>query len=375
MTGDGGARTGDQPRRRDVLRRGGMLAAAVGGVTGAGGFAVARRRRRRRRPPDSASTTLLWQNAWLTDGAQGALGLPFDVGSKPQYRERAAELGRRLAEDGYDVVALGEVFNEEQTTVADAFAATGRDVDAVQGPEPDGFEKGAGLLDLVAGPTVTDHATVEYETEFDDWLTYVEAHVGKGANYVELDLGPGRVDLFSTHLAAGSLLPWASSGDADVAEKRRQQLDELEAFVREHRRPENVTVVVGDINVDGADPEYPAVTGFADSLGLYDAWERHASGHGGTNDTAITEACSFDSDDAPPAYCTGGDGGKRIDYAFVEVAQDSHALELTVDEIRRRAFWRELAPPDRFYADDAETVPNYLCDHLGLELSLEVAGR
>ncbi|WP_339102287.1 endonuclease/exonuclease/phosphatase family protein [Haloterrigena salinisoli] len=348
-------------RRRTALKAG---AAGLGSaLLGAAGVSNSVR-------AEPESYRFLWANSWLTDGMEGVAGLPFNVAAKPQYQERATELGRRLGEEGYDVVGLCEVFNDEQETVGTEYVDAAGTGTAIAGPEPDGGEKGAGLLDLVAGVPVTDRATLEYDAEPGDDLTYVDAHVGKGVNYVELDLGPGKVDLFTTHLVTGSLLPWADGGDEDIPALRRRQLEELGAFVAERTSPENVTVVAGDFNIapDGAAAD--ALEAFASTAGLYDAWLEHGSGPGGTNDHAIIDGCAFDPSGAPPAYCPSDDAGERIDYVFLEEPTADHELELHVDALERRVFWRELAPPERFYADDAGEVPNYLIDHVGLDLSL-----
>ncbi|WP_408957214.1 endonuclease/exonuclease/phosphatase family protein [Natrinema sp. 74] len=348
-------------RRRTVLKAG---IAGLGGVTlGASSTAVSGQ-------TGPAPYRFLWVNSWLTDGIEGVLGSSLNVAAKPQYRERATELGRRLGEEGYDIVGLCEVFNDEQETVETEYVDAAGSGEAIPGPGPDGGEKGAGLLDLVSSVDVTDRATLEYDAEPADNLTYVDAHVGKGATYVELDLGPGAVDLFTTHLVTGSLLPWASGGDADIPALRGQQLDELGEFVAEHATPENVTVVAGDFNIAPDGEAAAALESFAADAGLDDAWLAHGNGPGGTNDGAIIDGCAFDADDAPPAYCPRDDAGERIDYVFLEAPTADHAMEVNVDAIDRRVFWRERAPPDQFYADDAGEVPNYLTDHVGLELSL-----
>lgn len=322
-------------RRRTAIKAG---AAGIGGVVlGASGLPVAGRT-----APESYR--FLWVNSWLTDGIEGVLGSSLNVAAKPQYQERAVELGRRLGEEGYDIVGLCEVFNDEQETVETEYVDAAGAGEAIPGPGPDGSEKGAGLLDLVSGVDVTDRATLEYDAEPDGDLTYVDAHVGKGANYVELDLGPGAVDLFTTHLVTGSLLPWADGGDEDIPALRGQQLDELGEFVDERSSPENVTVVAGDFNIAPDGEAADDLEEFAATAGLNDAWLDHGSGPGGTEDNAIIDGCAFDPNDAPPAYCPSDDAGERIDYVFLEAPTADHAMELQVDAIDRRVFWRELAP-------------------------------
>lgn len=348
--------------RRTALKVG---AGALGGALGMAGIDGTVR-------ATSQSYQFLWVNSWLTDGIEGVLGLPSNVAAKPAYEQRAEELGTRLGEDGYDVVGLAEVFNDEQDTVANNYTAAAGSSESISGPAADGGEKGAGLLDLVSGVSVTDQATIEYAAEPSDNLTYVDAHVGKGVNYAELDLGPGKIDLFSTHLVTGSLLPWVDSGDEDIPALREDQVDELSDFVSEQASDENVTVVAGDFNVEPSEDAFDAIANLKSTVGLYDAWESEGSGHGGTEDNAIFDGCEFQPSEAPPAYCPNDDAGDRIDYVFIEEATSEHAMSLTVDDVRRRVFWRELAPPEQFYVDGDESKPNYLTDHVGLDLSLSV---
>lgn len=67
-----------------------------------------------------------------------------------------------------------------------------------------------------------------------------------------------------------------------------------------------------------------------------------------------------------PYYCPGNDGrtkeASRVDRVFVEDHRD-----IKVADIRHRVFWRELAPPEEFYADEDDALPHYLADHDGLE--------
>ncbi|MFC7196432.1 endonuclease/exonuclease/phosphatase family protein [Halosimplex aquaticum] len=312
------------------------------------------------------SYRFLWVNSWLSNGTEGVAGIPVDIAAKPQYEQRAEELGQRLGQDGYDIVGLCEVFDDQHGTVTDNYVSAAGSGESVSGPAADGGEKGAGLLDLVSGVSVTDQATLEYEAEPSGNFTYVDAHVGKGVNYAELDLGPGKIDMFTSHLVTGSLLPWADSGDEDIPALREQQIDELGGFVDQHASDDAITVVAADFNIAPGDEAYDALTTFASDRDLYDVWEEHGTGHGGTEDNAIFDGCNFDPSGAPPAYCPNDDAGERIDYVFIEESQSAHAMDLTVDSVRRRVFWRELAPPDQFYVDDNEEEPNYLTDHVGL---------
>ena len=124
------------------------------------------------------------------------------------------------------------------------------------------------------------------------------------------------------------------------------------------------------LNIAPDDPEAPALDRFQANLGLVDAWEEeHLKSSVGTSQEEITSGCDFDPWNSPPTYCNGGtvSDPDRIDYIFVE-----DRPEFQIQRLQRRVFWRELAPPDQFYADAAETVPNYLADHIGLEMEFTV---
>lgn len=55
-------------------------------------------------PPRSSDHSLLFWNSWLLDGILG-------ISAKPQYEERAEEIGRAPDSSGYDIVALCEGFD------------------------------------------------------------------------------------------------------------------------------------------------------------------------------------------------------------------------------------------------------------------------
>ena len=57
---------------------------------------------------------------------------------------------------------------------------------------------------------------------------------------------------------------------------------------------------------------------------------------------------------------------RRIDYILLEEPQPEHTLELDIDQIRRRHFWRGKTDTSEFWA--TPDTPNYISDHVGLEL-------
>ncbi|RXK47487.1 endonuclease/exonuclease/phosphatase family protein [Halorientalis pallida] len=364
---------GAQIQRRDVLRTGATVAGGVGvlGASGVGqsvGGSAA-----------GAGETyrFLWQNLWLLNGI---VGNDTDI-AKPALQERASEFGDRLAGSDIDVAALCEVFSSEQReTIREPVE---RAVDYEIGP-PAEFEKSSGLYTLaLGGPEIVAMERTEFDADGYEPRD-ADAWAKKGVLYTRLDFGAGQVDLFTTHLLAGGGIPYVDlnpfSDPPTPAEYRADQLAELRAFVQSveaDHDPDNrvPTVVAGDFNVGAGGGEYGKLTAVRDDLGLADAWLGYAGGPGGTNRTAITDGCAFEPAESPPSYCDGGAGGDRIDYVFVEPTRPSHASRLSIEAIKRRVFCRQLAPPDQFYADDAEERPNYLTDHVGLELDWTLTPR
>ncbi len=376
--GDHGAQPADGGvQRRDVLRTGATVAGSVGllGVSGIGQAAAGATGG----SADGTGTThtFLWQNMWLLNGI---VGNDTDI-AKPALRARASEFGDRLAGSDIDVAALCEVFSSEQReTIRDPIE---RAVDDEVGP-PAQFEKSSGLYTLaLGGPAIVAMERMEFDADGYEPRD-ADAWARKGVLFTRLDFGVGQVDLFTTHLLAGGGIPYVDLNPfmepPAPAEYRADQLDELRGFVQsveaDHDPNNRVpTVVAGDLNVAAGSGEYGTLRTVRDDLGLEDAWLQHAGGPGGTNSDAITGGCAFESAESPPSYCDGGDGGDRIDYVFVEPPRDSHACRLAVEDIRRRVFWRGLASPDQFYADDQEQQPNYLTDHVGLELDWRITPR
>ncbi|WP_424017734.1 endonuclease/exonuclease/phosphatase family protein [Halorientalis pallida] len=372
--GDSNTQPGsEQMQRRDVLRTGATVAGSVG-VVGASGIGQAVGG-----STGGAGETyrFLWQNLWLLNGI---IGNDTDI-AKPALQARAEAFGDRLAGSDIDVAALCEVFSSEQRETIRQ--PVGRAVDYEIGP-PAEFEKSSGLYTLaLGGPDIVAMERMEFDADGYEPRD-ADAWAKKGVLYTRLDFGVGQIDLFTTHLLAGGGIPYVDlnpfSDPPTPAEYRADQLEELRAFVQSVEAeydPDNrvPTVVAGDFNVGAGGGEYGTLTAVRDDLGLEDAWLQYAEGSGGTNRTAITGGCAFESAESPPSYCDGGAGGDRIDYVFVEPTRPSHDCRLSVADIRRRVFWRQLAPPGQFYADDDEERPNYLTDHVGLELDWTLAPR
>lgn len=372
-------------KRRNVLQAGGFAAGL--GLAGATGLGAAREA-----PPDVPAGrpdesdpdthTFLCQNAWiipepLWDDADNPLVEKEPSAIKtPENEARASRLGASLAYSHVDVAGFQEVFHEKHREILRQ--PIQRDLEDAVGPEQ-AYENAAvssGLYTLAMGDRrIAETETMVYDNR-GNRRRDEDAYAQKGVLFTRLDLGDGVVDLFTTHLLAGGAWPGERVDPSPVrdpaspAEYRRRQLEEFRAFVEdvkaEHDPEGRVpTVCAGDFNIDGDAPEYPALEAFRDALGLTDAWVAvHGDAAGPTDGTAITEACGFDPWSQPPYYCPDDDdseAAERIDYVFVE---DHPAVD--VADVRRRVFWRKLDDPREFDAGDGR--PNYLADHVGLEV-------
>lgn len=303
---------------------------------------------------------------------------------KPALEERAQALGARLSYSDIDIAGLQEVFDQEQRTQIrkPVRRQIGEDLDDAIGPRQrlEEVSVSGGLYTLALGHDITITERMAFESR-GNRRRDADAYARKGVLFTRVNLGDGAVDIFTTHLLAGGGWPGEPVDPRPVREPtsptefRRRQLDEFEAFVKtvksEHDPDGQVpTVCAGDFNIAPGDPEAGDLDLFKENLGLVDAWKQeHPNRPGATDSDAITDACMFDPSDSPPSYCDGGasEEAGRIDYVFVEDRPD-----FRVDRIRRRVFWRELAPPSQFFADQDEEQPNYLADHVGLEVDFSL---
>jgi hypothetical protein len=350
--------------------------------------------------------TFLFYNTWLLDGVDlprvefGPLGSvsPGTIGRMPDLEGRTRDLGRALTESNYDIVALCEVFQAE-TREALAEQVEGI-VDSHAGPGSIPLEridfpsKHSGLYTLTAnGNPIVGSADVGF-THRGNSLRDADFYANKGAQHIEVDIGPGNVDVFTTHLLHGGDLnldpadiPFADP--ASIEEYRARQLDELGEFVQRAGTEENITIVAGDFNLNTENPELvpernrdeaDVFEAFKSECSLYDPWERHG-GQVGTTYIEHGPPGGMDRakiDPINPNYledhgerCDYPDvPDRRIDYVLIEEPQPEHTIDLTVEHIRRRHFWRGKTNTREFWA--TPDVPNYISDHIGLELECSV---
>jgi len=357
-------------------------------------------------PDSDTSFTFLFYNTWLLDGVDlpalefGRLGSvsPGTIGRTPDLDSRTRDLCRALTGSNYDVVALCEVFKRE---TREALAGQIEGVtDSYAGPGATSLEridfpsKHSGLCTLTGNDNrIVDTSAVGFDHRGNS-LRDADFYANKGVQHVEVDVGPGKVDVFTTHLLHGGDLNLDPAdipfSDPDsIEEYRAKQLAELSAFVRAAGSEENLTIVAGDFNLDVEQPgvvsernrtERDLFEEFKSACSLYDPWERHG-GPVGTTYIKHGPPGGMDRariDPAHPNYledrgerCEYPDvPDRRIDYVLIEEPQPEHSFDLEVEQIRRRHFCRDKANTREFWA--TRDVPNYISDHVGLELECSV---
>jgi hypothetical protein len=362
--------------RRDLLRSGaGATTAGLLGLPLGSSAASAA-------PSTEPDHRLLVWNAWLLEVS--ILGVTVE--SAPEPDERAFEVGEALAANGYDIAALCEVFGDGfRNGVRDGLDSGGAAHRDRVGPTADWNDVGPGsglqthLTGSRADRLIVSTTEMEYDEKGAEWCDS-DYYAHKGVLHTEINVGPGNIDLYSSHMFAGGGLPFCDGTPTDRYEARGNQADELIAFVESTARPQNVTMVMGDFNISRERDEYDHLRRLMDELGMYDAWEAHGGnpepGYAGTNDDAFGEGCLVDPSGEPPYYCNeadSSDAGNRIDYILVEEPKPEHTFELDVGGMKRASFWREKGDPLEFA--DAEGSPNYLSDHMGLEFGFDAVAR
>jgi len=310
------------------------------------------------------------------------------VHAKPAIDARRREIGAALV-GGYDVAALAEVFtDDDRAALLDSWrVAEDDDLAVAVGPGAGlpGAVTSSGLVTVARRPLVRSaHHTYRARGHR---LLDVDAWANKGVLMVEVDVGlpGGNLEVYSTHLMyGGDLLSKRRRADPEVPRVRQAQAEELLAFAEATRKPENVAIIAGDLNVDaygrgpdgdlheGHAPVAALQQAFADA-GYDDGWDLVGEGQGWTCDLLV-EPDAFPLDPDTPDFCAepapdrGGRHLVRIDYAFVQRPQPTHGFDLRLDAFRRRPFPRPDGAPEH-------DVLATMSDHLGLHLELTATAR
>lgn len=327
----------------------------------------------------------LWYNTWLMRTGVG-------FGNKPLLDTRRHEIGKAIADRNYHIVGLCEVWDEDERKVIKEEIGKKYYYEFARGSEHP-VQLSSGLLTF----GIDKAGIVSYYRQvFEEEGGGVDSYAEKGMLYTEIELRvPGSsfkpcIDLFITHL------------HAEEKETRGKQVVELVNFIKKHRKPENPVIVAGDFNISSLEKtggEYALLLYNMASIDMEDIWLSRGGLAGGTSINAddpekenpdYTPVCEFDATSGVD-FCTdypktnlSNDKqipGKKLDYVFVEQAKTSHSILIDVPRIRRTPFWRGPYSPmplgnKKFYDEallEKETVvPNFMSDHLGIEMDLVI---
>lgn len=283
--------------------------------------------------------------------------------SHDELRARAKDIGRTIGREGYDVACLCEVFGPEEVgLIRDRVDDYGEPAwEEAFGPPDSFWHTSGGLYGLVGGDD-RDLVGSAQET-YSDGGAGADEWANKGWLRMEIDLGPGTLDVFLTHANA-------SRGSTNVSD-RKQQLRELTDAIAQRQRdcPGHVTMAVGDFNVYSEDDEYEwFLERMAETCSLRDAW---LTSGGKAGATRAFSHCSFGPPDCACDDYESTDYGKnRLDYVFVQDPHPEHDFQLDIGRVRRRPFPRAAPCGDVDPADLADDEYDYVSDHLGLDVEL-----
>lgn len=324
---------------------------------------------------------------------------PIRIKPKPALDARNRALGPVLAD--YDVCCLSEVFKPASARIISEGAGDGWTAVEGSGDEGEFQLLGSGLYFMAKRYPVTRTDRMVYN-ERGDRLRDTDAWSNKGALFNAIDIGIGELEVFQTHLYFGGSMPVSVGSIREPTDRERMdvwrnELDELLDFVRRNHRPENVAILTGDFNMDGADVRHHAeLRRRMDKLGLQDAWAWDVYGHrpsegqtsrftdrdetlqrdfggvcalkeepAGSKERAGVRVRSYCDDDIGPYQKKQQSGVGRYDFIWVERPTRQHRYHLELSRILRRPF-------PLTQAVDGEL---YLSDHMGLEVELLTSAR
>ncbi len=437
---------------------------------------------------DAQTVKLLWYNTFLLHGL--SVGPTRQFGAKPHLRDRASELGVRLQKlvdsaaidsnnDPKTIFALCEVFSPK------TFALIHQQLDAQNTRYASGPKAGLGALLAIQGATdvvrqlprwmlnivkasrgalpvasglytitnglpitrtlaeafrlISEDLPDEPLGRLTDWNLLNRGHplrdpdfwANKGVLLTEIDLGPGKIELYSTHLFSGQVfgealiitlrrlqklqlsgvlpfpLPFKRTLHALVQSTfvkkiskhfgqyqqffdlrphqrlqiQRGQLKQLVDFIVKNHNPENIVVLAGDFNLDADDPLSLAVLSHAiDELkehGIRLQDTRHTfqnDPYGST--TMIPNELLFHTyqpeqlaEAVAIPSATGPEHVPSKQWLDYVFVQKEEAQHTCSIKIIDQA----LRPFARFSAPD-QTM-HFLSDHIGLEISLRVSPK
>lgn len=250
----------------------------------------------------------------------------------------------------------------------------------------------------------------------------------KGVLLTEIDLGPGKIELFSTHLFSGqvigqalyiamqrlkkhlAILPTTRLPTTRSARRiqsllaplfskltrqsrrlhfldlpaprrleiQRAQLQQLVTFIVRHHHPENVILLAGDFNLNAHVPaERELLARELDKLKQHGITLQNAipAFHAGNRPltTIIRDEYLFHEPCPEPQFSPG----PWLDYVFLERATPQHACTLEILHNALRPLPRDAAHRLSAPSPPSENagIMHYLSDHIALELTLRAKPR
>jgi endonuclease/exonuclease/phosphatase family metal-dependent hydrolase len=238
---------------------------------------------------------------------------------------RAREIARRINAEGYDIIVLNEMFdNEDRELLINAlrrqWATAGKQLYSYGPPDENHSLLGINLgkdLDEDGGVVIVSHFPIEprqaHMLVFKD-STGEDSLANKGVLHVRLRRGNECIDVFATHLQAGK-------GDADAV--RLKQLAQIRDFVRTHSDPRIPVLLLGDMNIRSSAPDYRKMCDILNEARRFrDVWPMLRRDLGATND---------------PLNPSSGEAG-RIDYILYAGGSDSRYATLSPRSIELNHF-------------------------------------
>ena len=304
--------------------------------------------------PSTKDVRFLCYNTWL-------LHAPFG-NSKPVIPYRAYLMGLELKKSSYDIAALTEVFDKDDATLLKKksgikWAKSGHD---------GSFTEGGGGLYTLGNLTITDSGKHEFDE--DGGWGIIDSWAEKGILWTEMDMGVGKIDLYTTHLVYGSKTieevvgtdiekvaveistPIVVDREIERSKLRLEQVRELREFISKTHKPGNVAIIAGDFNI-GANQNLNGFRPYQKMMNLLsdiplnngikitfdDLWSSKGGTLGATNNSYAK--CKKRYSDGT-IFCD--DSGKaengRIDYVFIEQPTKEHSFTLDTTVVRRRPF-------------------------------------
>ena len=296
----------------------------------------------------------LCYNTWL-------LHAPFG-NSKPVIPYRAYLMGLEFKNSGYDIAVLTEVFDKDDATLIKKKSGIKW---ARSGHDGSFTESGGGLYTL-SNLTITDSGKHEFDE--DGGWGIIDSWAEKGILWTEMDMGIGKIDLYTTHLVYGSKTteevvgadveklaveistPIVVNREKERSKLRLAQVRELREFISKTHKPRNIAIIAGDFNIganqnlNGFRP-YQKMMNLLSDIPLHDGtkttfedlWTTKGDTLGATNNS-YTKCKKRYGDGTIFCDDSGNAENGRIDYVFIEQPTKEHNFTVDTTVIRRRPF-------------------------------------